>query len=114
VRRRVRNDQPGLYLESGRCLIGLESSDDVVLEILDDRANFGVNWTIWNSGRRRCRYRWSRDQKRGVWRTGNGRTGRINCWRGRMQAGCMKNKARSIVNIGNREGIMSTMVWELN
>jgi len=40
---RVHNDRRGLYLERGECVIGLESSDDVVLEILDDRTDFGMD-----------------------------------------------------------------------
>jgi len=31
-----------------------------------------------------------------------------------MQAGCMKNEVRSIINIGNGEGINSAMVRELD
>ena len=41
--RRVRDNRPGLYLERGECVIGLESSDDVVLEILDDCTDFGMD-----------------------------------------------------------------------
>jgi len=40
--RRVHDDRPGLYLERRGHLISPESSDDVVLEILDDRTDFGM------------------------------------------------------------------------
>jgi len=43
VMRRVHGNRPGLYLEHGGHLIGLESSDDVVLEILDDCTDFGMD-----------------------------------------------------------------------
>ena len=56
---RVYDDQLRLHLKCGGCLISPENSDDVVLKVLDDHTNFGVNWTILNEGSRHSRYQWS-------------------------------------------------------
>ena len=44
--RRSLDNELGLHLECGGYLISLEDGDDAVLEVLDDRADFGMNWTV--------------------------------------------------------------------
>jgi len=40
------DDGLGLYLKCGGYLISLEDGDDVALEVLNDRADFGMDWTV--------------------------------------------------------------------